>query len=88
MQIIVTFPSGFDVDGIVLSIKNSSLRVAMRDWDDATEFECRDGLWYAENGDAVIISWSDPSDAEFAECLAAESFSDARLQTPASTWVN
>jgi hypothetical protein len=57
MQITISFRSGFDVEGVVLSITETRLRVAMRDWDDAAEFHCRDGQWFSENRDLVHIAW-------------------------------
>jgi hypothetical protein len=51
MRITVSFPPGFEVEGFVLSLRGNSLRVAMRDWDDAAVFEFAEGRWLAENGD-------------------------------------
>lgn len=41
MEITISFPSGLDVEGVVLSVHGNSMRVAMRDWDDAGVFEIR-----------------------------------------------
>ena len=38
MEITISFPPGFDVEGIVLSVHGNSMRVAMRDWDDTGAF--------------------------------------------------
>jgi hypothetical protein len=60
MRITVSFPPGFDVEGFVLSLRGNSVRVAMRDWDDAAVFEFADGQWLAENGDSCRLFTSDP----------------------------
>lgn len=52
MRITVSFRPGFEVEGFVLSLRGNSMRVAMRDWDDATVFEYEGGQWLSENGDA------------------------------------
>src|ERR1017187_9249424 len=73
MQITISFRSGFDVEGVVLSATETRLRVAMRDWDDAAEFQCRDGQWFSENRDplAVPAQWfsenRDPVDIAWPE---------------------
>ena len=55
MRITVSFPPGFEVEGFVLALRGNSVRVAMRDWDDAAVFEFTDGQWLAENGDACRL---------------------------------
>ena len=55
MHITIFFPTGFTAEGIVLSSGEYGMRVAIRGWDDATEFRNDEGRWLAENGDAVII---------------------------------
>jgi hypothetical protein len=55
MRITVSFPPGFEVEGFVLSLRGNSLRVAMRNWDDASVFEFADGQWMAENGDPCRV---------------------------------
>jgi hypothetical protein len=55
MQIVISFPPGFSVDGIVMSADAGMLRVAVRGWDDAAIFRARAGGWVAENGDFVEI---------------------------------
>jgi len=59
MRITVTFPPGFEVEGFVLSLRGNSVRVAMRDWDDAAVFEFADGQWLAENGDPCRLFTGD-----------------------------
>jgi hypothetical protein len=84
MQIKITFPSGFDVDGVVLSDTGSKMRVAMRDWDDVAEYECREGQWYSENGDPVGVTGHKPS-----ECFSTTTLRSAPKQlSPPSAWVN
>ncbi len=57
MKIVISYPPGFNVDGIVLWAGHRTLRVAMRNWDDAAVFHVREGRWTAENGDAVEIRY-------------------------------
>jgi hypothetical protein len=57
MQITISFRPGFDVKGVVLSQSGARLRVAMQNWDDAAEFQCRHGQWFSENRDPVDIAW-------------------------------
>ena len=83
MQITISYP-GFDVEGVVLSASANKLRVAMRDWDDAAEFLCRDGQWFAENGDAIRVNWPEPLGSIAAEKL----FDRATLQSQSPAWVN
>ena len=72
MQITISFPSGFDVAGVVLSITGARLRVAVRDWDDAAEFQYRDGQWLSENRDPVQIVWSETWPGAGTEIVAME----------------
>ena len=58
MEITISFPPGFDVEGVVLSVHGNSMRVAMRHWDDAGVFEFADGDWFAENGDRCDVHTS------------------------------
>jgi hypothetical protein len=60
MRITVSFPPGFEVEGFLLSLRGNSLRVAMRDWDDAAVFEFTDGQWLAENGDLCRLYTVEP----------------------------
>jgi len=60
MRITVSFPRGFEVEGFVLSLRGNSMRVAMRDWDDAAVFEFAGGQWLAENGDPCRLYTSEP----------------------------
>jgi len=60
MQITISFPPGFEVQGVVLSVRDDSMRVAMRDWDDAAVFEFADGRWLSENGDPCRVYTSGP----------------------------
>ena len=60
MQITISFPPGFEVEGVVLSLRGNSLRVAMRDWDDAAVFEFAGGQWLSENGDPCRVYTSGP----------------------------
>lgn len=61
MRITVSFPPGFSVEGFVLSLRGNSVRVAMRDWDDAAVFEFADGQWLAENGNPCRLHTGEPS---------------------------
>jgi hypothetical protein len=58
MQITISFPPGFEVQGVVLSVRDDSMRVAMRDWDDAAVFNFADGHWFSENGDRCRVHTS------------------------------
>jgi len=60
MQITIAFPPGFEVQGVVLSVCERSMRVAMRDWDDAAVFEFAGGRWLSENGDRCRVYTSEP----------------------------
>ena len=84
MQITISFP-GFDVEGVVLTASDDQLRVAIRDWDDAAEFLCRDGQWYSENGDAVQVTWPESFDS-----MTSMERLDNRviLQPQSLAWVN
>jgi hypothetical protein len=57
MQITISFRSGCDVPGVVLSLAGERLRVAMPDWDDAAELQCRQGQWFLEDRHPVRIVW-------------------------------
>jgi len=59
MQITVSFGSGLHIEGVVLSSAGTRLRVALQNWDDAAEFQCRHGQWFLENRDPVLIAWPD-----------------------------
>jgi hypothetical protein len=67
VRITVSFPPGFSVEGFVLSLRGNSVRVAMRDWNDAAIFEFTDGQWLAENGDACRLFTGGPP-AGIPEC--------------------
>lgn len=60
MQITISFPPGFEVEGFVLSVHGNEMRVAMRNWDDAGVFEFANGAWFAENGDRCRVHTSGP----------------------------
>ena len=60
MEITISFPPGFAVEGVVLSLRGNSLRVAMRDWDDAAVFQFANGQWLSENGDRCRLYTSGP----------------------------
>ena len=68
MRITVSYPPGFEVEGFVLSLRGNSMRVAVRDWDDAAVFEFAEGQWLSENGDACRMYTSGPP-AGIAECV-------------------
>jgi hypothetical protein len=59
MRITVSFPRGFEVEAYVLSLRGNSVRLAIRDWDDAAAFEFADGQWLAENGDPCRLYSND-----------------------------
>jgi hypothetical protein len=61
VRVTICFPPGFEVEGIVLSVGDNSIRVAMRGWDDAGVFEFSDGDWLAENGDRCAVHTSGPA---------------------------
>jgi hypothetical protein len=86
MQITISFRSGFSVEGVVLSATEDRLRVAMRDWDDAAEFLCRDGQWFSENRDPVDIAW--PVRSIAFESLTMDSLRRHLAPQTASGWVN
>jgi hypothetical protein len=88
MQITISFRSGFDVEGVVLSATETRLRVAMRDWDDAAEFQCRDGQWFSENRDPVDIAWPESSPGTATESLTMDRFCGHASLQSASGWVN
>ena len=87
MQITITFSPGFDVEGVVLSITASPLRVALQNWDDAAEFQYRDGEWFSENQDPVWITWPQSSDGAGNESLTRSSLCD-RTSLQSSIWLN
>lgn len=58
--ITISFPPGFEVEGVVLAVHGNSMRVAVRDWDDVEVFEFADGAWFAENGDRCHVHISGP----------------------------
>jgi hypothetical protein len=89
MQITISFRPGFDVEGVVLSAAGARLRVAMRDWDDAAEFQCHGGQWFSENGDPVQIAWPESFCLATTEGLPTERLCGrASLPSTASNWVN
>lgn len=84
MQITIYYPSGLDVEGVVLSITETRLRVAMRDWDDAAEFRWLHDQWISENGYAVQIAWPESGVRDTTERL----FDGASLRSPGPVVVN
>jgi hypothetical protein len=87
MQITISFHSGFDVQGVVLSATEARLRVAMRDWDDAAEFHCRDGQWFSENRDPVHIAWPERL-LSTTESLSMDRLCGHANRQTALDWVN
>jgi hypothetical protein len=87
MQVTISFRSGFDVEGVVLSITEARLRVAMRDWDDVAEFYCRDGHWFSENRDLVHIAWPERLPGT-TDTLSMERLCVRISRQTAPTWVN
>jgi hypothetical protein len=47
--------SGAEWDGVLLRWGGLGMRVAVADHQDAVEFQCRGGQWFAESGDPVQI---------------------------------
>ena len=72
MLITISFGPGFDVKGVVLSVTGAHLRVAVQDWADAAELECRYGQWFLENRDPVDITWPKSTRGATAENFTAE----------------
>jgi hypothetical protein len=87
MQITISFSPGFDVEGVVLSVSGGRLRVALQNWDDAAEFQCRHGQWFSENRDPVHIDWPPSSRSDSTESLTRDSLR-GRASLQSSTWVN
>ncbi|HTS27195.1 MAG TPA: hypothetical protein VMH81_15065 [Bryobacteraceae bacterium] len=85
-EVTVTFGPGLYVRGVVLSISNARLRIAMPDWEDAAEFQLHQGKWFLENRDPVDIVWRQSLHA------ASESLKLGRTRVdpglPCSAWVN
>ncbi len=84
MQITISFGLGFDVAGVVLSVTGAGLRVAMPDWDDAAEIQCRQGQWFLENQEPVRIVWPDSLRGAATESFATDrQYADTRLLSSA-----
>ncbi|MGO9256146.1 MAG: hypothetical protein ACLQU1_07585 [Bryobacteraceae bacterium] len=47
--------TGAEWDGVLLWSRGLKMRIAVSGYEDAAEFRCRGGQWFAENGDAVQI---------------------------------
>jgi hypothetical protein len=88
MQITISFRSGFDVQGVVLSVTESRLRVAIRDWDDAAEFQRRDGQWFSENRDPVQITWPETLRTATTEDLSLSRLCGHASRQSVLGWVN
>jgi len=88
MQVTISFHSGFDVEGVVLSITEARLRVAVRDWDDAAEFQRRGGQWFSENRDLVHIAWPEPLRSATAESQSMNRLFGRTSRYLAPEWVN
>jgi hypothetical protein len=50
MRITISYDSGVQLDGMVLSVEDISMRVALRNTEDVAEFRYERGRWYAESG--------------------------------------
>jgi hypothetical protein len=55
MRITISYESGLQLDGIVLSVSSAAIRVAIRNWDDTAEFHFHEGRWMSEFGAFVNI---------------------------------
>ena len=53
MQITISYDSGLQLEAFVLSVREDTLRVAVRNWEDAAEYHFREGRWFSEFGVAV-----------------------------------
>lgn len=56
-MLIIRFGDFFELNGILLSLLNDRIRVALEDCGDAAEFRRVGDGWIAENGEAVEIEW-------------------------------
>ncbi len=55
MRITISYESGLQLEGVVLSLDADTLRVAVRNWEDAAEYRFRNGRWFSEFGAAVRL---------------------------------
>lgn len=88
MKITISFRPGFDVQGVVLSVTETRLRVAVKDWDDAAEFQQCDGQWFSENLEPVHIAWPEPLCGATTEGVQMHRWCGRASQQPALDWVN
>jgi hypothetical protein len=55
MHITISYPPGFTTEAVVLFAGRSTMRLAVKGWDDATQIRFHQGQWLSENGDVVTI---------------------------------
>ena len=61
----ITTWTGYEMEGIVLSITGTKMRVAVPGCPDACEFNFQGGHWFAEDGVPVTIaSWNASAEPE------------------------
>jgi hypothetical protein len=53
MQLLLLYPTGRRVEGVVLSASRHRMRVAVRDRNETIELRLADGQWLADDGDPV-----------------------------------
>lgn len=56
-MLMIRFGAFFELSGILLSLQDDRIRVALEDCGDAAEFRRVGERWIAENGEAVDIEW-------------------------------
>jgi hypothetical protein len=61
MRITISYETGVQLDGVVLSVEDIFMRVALRNSEDVAEFRYERGRWYAESGlpihvDSLLVS--------------------------------
>ena len=74
---LITFPNGAQLEGVLLSQSQTHLRVAIRSWDDVAEFTRYRDVWISEQCEPVRIEmeWERmrwPEDVAEADCICSQ----------------
>jgi hypothetical protein len=87
----ITSWTGAEWDGVLLWSRGLKMRIAVSGNEDAAEFRCRGGQWFAENGDPVQIDTYALAAERHGPCALSlgDGRGDARsLCSDAPAWLN
>jgi hypothetical protein len=58
IQMLIRYPSGEVLEGVMLSIQGAIMRVAIKGSDDVTEYQLLNGAWVSEDCEPVTFDFS------------------------------